>query len=93
MIDNNHSTASVVIGKVNDEDGETEVCIDAENSSDEPMEDTLVETNSTDSGSDTVNKADSLLSDDESFDDLSVNGDEVENEEVTAVEDNEVSLS
>ncbi|CAF3862255.1 unnamed protein product [Rotaria sp. Silwood2] len=64
--------------------------MDAENSSDEPMDDTSVDTNSTDTGSDTVNKADSSLSDDESFDDSSVNGNEIEDEEVTAIEDNEV---
>ncbi|CAF3303856.1 unnamed protein product [Rotaria sp. Silwood2] len=64
--------------------------MDAENSSDEPMNDTSVDTNSTDSGSDTVNKADSSPSDDESFDDSSVNGNEKEDEEVTAIEHNEV---
>ncbi|CAF4435781.1 unnamed protein product, partial [Rotaria sp. Silwood2] len=80
----------MIIDKANDEDGETEVCIDVENSSDEPIDDASVETNSNNSRSDTVNKADSSLSDDESFDDSSVNGGEVKDEEVTVVEDNEV---
>ncbi|CAF4542050.1 unnamed protein product [Rotaria sp. Silwood2] len=80
----------MVIDKTSDEDGETEVCMDAESSSDDPMDDASVETDSTDGRSDTVNKADSSSSDDDSFDDSADNGIQVEDEEVTAVEDNEV---
>ncbi|CAF3073478.1 unnamed protein product [Rotaria sp. Silwood2] len=83
----------MVIDKTSDEDGETEVCMDAESSSDDPMDDASVETDSTDGRSDTVNKADSSSSDDDSFDDSADNGIQVEDEEVTAIEDNEVVSS
>ncbi|CAF3118203.1 unnamed protein product, partial [Rotaria sp. Silwood2] len=92
-IDNNHETASAVIGKANDEDGGTEVCMDAENSSDEPMDDASVETDLMSGGSNIVNKVDKSSSEDESFDDSTVNDDQVEDEERTVVEDNKVVSS
>ncbi|CAF4139972.1 unnamed protein product, partial [Rotaria sordida] len=89
-IDNNHETEGMVIGKTSDEDGETKMCMDVENNSDDSMDDACVETDSTDGGSDAVNKEDSSSSDDDSFDDSADNSLQVEDEEVTAVEANEV---
>ncbi|CAF4519829.1 unnamed protein product [Rotaria sp. Silwood2] len=89
-IDNNHETEGIVIDKTSDEDGETKMCMDVEINSDDSMDDASVEIDSTDGGSDAVNKEDSSSSDDDSFDDSADNGLQAEDEEVTAVEANEV---
>ena len=83
-IDNNHEAASAVIEKVNDEEGETEVYMDAENSSYASMNDASVRKSWMNDESNILNKT---------FNDSTVSGDQVEDEEIIGIEDNGVVSS
>ena len=91
-IDNNHEATSAVIEKINDEEGETEVYMDAENSSYESMNDASFRKGWMNDESNILNKTDTSSNDDECFNDWTVYGDQVE-EEIIAIEDNGIVSS
>ena len=92
-IDNNHEAASAVIEKVNDEEGVTEAYMNAENSSYESMNRASVRKGWINDESNILNKTDTSSNDDECFNDSTVYGDRVEEEEIIEIEDNGVVSS
>ena len=92
-IDNNAETASVVMENINEETNEEKQYVNEETSGGEPPDDAPLETESIGDESNDVNRVDSSSSDNESFDDSAVNGDYVEDEEITADKDYEVVSS
>ena len=92
-IDNKHEATSAVIEKVNDEEGETEVYMNAENSSYESMNDASLRKGWMNDESNIISKTDISSNDDECFNDSTVYGDRVEEEEIIGIEDNGVVSS
>ena len=79
-----------MVAKTNDQGEETEECMNEESNTYQPMGDTSTDIDSIDDDLNYVRKVDSSSMDDETFHDTAVSIDQVEDEEMSSDQNNEI---